>query len=152
MQRFAPAVASIALAAWVGGLWAIGYLAAPVLFYSQPDRMLAGMLAGEMFTRIAWLGLAAGGFLLLFLLKRDGAAAMKAAPFRLVAAMLLLTLVSHFGIQPMMNGIKAQVAPMDVMHSEMASRFGMLHGISSLMYMIESLLGAWLAVKWHAER
>lgn len=152
MQRFALALASIALAAWVGGLWAIGYLAAPVLFYSQPDRMLAGLLAGEMFTRIAWLGIACGGFLLLFLLKRDGAAAMKDTGFRLVGAMLLLTLVSHFGIQPVMNGIKAQVAPLDVMHSELAGRFGMLHGISSLMYLIESLLGAWLAVKWRTGR
>ena len=37
----------------MGGLWAIGYLAAPVLFASLGDKMLAGMLAGKMFTWIA---------------------------------------------------------------------------------------------------
>jgi hypothetical protein len=43
-------LAAWALTLWVGGFWAIGYLAAPMLFYNLDDRMLAGMLAGKMFT------------------------------------------------------------------------------------------------------
>ena len=59
MQRLAEHIYSIAITLWVGALWAIGYLAAPTLFRLLEDRPLAGRLAGEMFTYVAWLGMAA---------------------------------------------------------------------------------------------
>jgi hypothetical protein len=43
--------------------------------------------------------------------------------------------------------IAAQEAGTDVGHSVYASRFGMLHGVSSVFYLIESLLGIVLAWK-----
>jgi len=46
-----------------------------------------------------------------------------------------------------MNDLKAQAMPLDVMHSALADRFKMLHGVSSIIYLIESLLGAFLAIK-----
>ena len=49
MRRFADALYSIAITLWVGGLWAIGYLAAPTLFAELSDRALARQLAGAMF-------------------------------------------------------------------------------------------------------
>jgi hypothetical protein len=50
MKNISDHLASLSLTAWVGSLWAIGYLAVPILFHAQPDRQLAGMLAGQMFT------------------------------------------------------------------------------------------------------
>ena len=38
MNRFADKLALIAVTLWVGGLWAIGYLAAPVLFSALADK------------------------------------------------------------------------------------------------------------------
>ncbi|MBI5918628.1 MAG: DUF4149 domain-containing protein [Nitrosomonadales bacterium] len=146
MKKLPALLALLAVTAWVGSLWAIGYLAAPVLFFSQPDRQLAGMLAGEMFNRVALLGLVCGGYLLVYGLMTSGAAVWRQATFRLVLAMLLLTLVTHFGIQPMMNALKAQALPAEVMHSEFARQFGMLHGLSSILYLLQSLLGAALVV------
>ena len=49
---------------WVGSLWAIGYLAVPILFSTLDDRMLAGMLAGKMFTAVSFIGLGCGTALL----------------------------------------------------------------------------------------
>ncbi|MCH2219440.1 MAG: DUF4149 domain-containing protein [Dechloromonas sp.] len=46
MRRLAEALYLITIALWVGGLWAIGYIVAPVLFSSLGDRQLAGMVAG----------------------------------------------------------------------------------------------------------
>jgi hypothetical protein len=117
-----------------------------VLFHAQPDRQLAGMLAGEMFGRIAWLGLACGGYLTGYWLVTAGAAAWRQTAFRLVLALLVLTLVAHFGLQPAMNELKAQALPLEVMRSPLAGQFGMLHGISSLLYLLQSVLGAWLVL------
>ena len=58
-------VERIILSLWVGGMWAIGFLAVPVLFYSLDNRTLAGEIAAPMFKIINSLGLACGALLLL---------------------------------------------------------------------------------------
>ena len=50
MRRIADASFLLALTAWVGALWAIGYIAAPLLFAHLADRATAGSLAGSMFS------------------------------------------------------------------------------------------------------
>ena len=60
--------------------------------------------------------------------------------------MLVCVLVGYFALQPFMNAMRmaAQEAGSDVAHSAYAKRFGMLHGVSSAFYLIESLLGVLL--------
>ena len=50
----------ILLTLWVGGMWTIGYLVAPVLFGTLNDRQLAGDLAGFLFKIIGIIGLVSG--------------------------------------------------------------------------------------------
>ena len=52
MKRIADALQSIAVTLWVGGLWAIGLIVAPLLFHTLSDRSQAGTLAGQFFTTI----------------------------------------------------------------------------------------------------
>ena len=40
MNVLTEAVYAIALTLWIGGLWAIGYIVAPTLFYTLADRTL----------------------------------------------------------------------------------------------------------------
>ena len=135
-------LALILITAWVGGLWAIGYLAAPALFYTLGEnRQLAGNLAGTMFTWVAYLGLFSGIFLLAHRVAKFGLNAFKQAFFWAVFVMLLLTLFGHFGIQPMIAQLKAQAMPADVMNSVFRDRFATWHGVASIAYLIESLLG-----------
>lgn len=141
MKRLADNLALIAITLWVGGLWAIGYLAAPVLFASLDDKMLAGMLAGKMFVWIAYVGMACGTYLLIHRLAMHGGSALKQGFFWAVLAMLLLTLAGHFGIQPIMESLKEQALPKTVMESLFRDRFARWHGISSIVYLLESLLG-----------
>ena len=47
MHHWSDKFALIVITAWVGALWAIGYLAAPALFHALADKQLAGMLAGK---------------------------------------------------------------------------------------------------------
>lgn len=135
------------MTAWVGGLWAIGYLAAPTLFYALADKQMAGMLAGKMFALVAYLGLVAAIYLLIQRLGRSGAAALKEGFFWVVVVMLLLTLAGHFGIQPILAKLKAQALPADVMQSVFADRFRAWHGVASIAYLVESLLGIVLIIK-----
>lgn len=150
MGKIADSISSIAVTLWVGGLWAIGYVAAPALFANLPDdRVLAGMLAGKMFALIAWIGIGCAGYLLVYLLSRRGAAALRSAPFWLVVAMLLLTLTGHFGIAPILASLKVEASSSgarDVMESVLRERFRLWHGVSGALYLIQSLLGLALVV------
>jgi hypothetical protein len=147
MKRLPDLLAVWAIALWVGGLWAVGYLVAPTLFYTLQDRMMAGMLAGKMFSQIAWVGLVCGGWLLVFRLSRFGGVALKQGFFWIVLLMVLLTLAQQFGIQPILQQLKDQAMPKDVMESLFRDRFATWHGISSVVYLIESLLGLALIAK-----
>lgn len=140
-------LALILATAWVGGLWAIGYLAAPVLFHYADDTQFAGMLAGHLFTWMAYLGLLSGGYLLLHFSTQFGWRLVKQAVFWVVLLMLLLTLAGQFGIQPVITELKMQALPADVMHSLFADRFKTWHGLASIAYLAESLLGIVLIIK-----
>ncbi len=141
MKNFADGLAAVLLVAWVGGLWAIGYIAAPTLFAELSDRQLAGNLAGALFKWIAWVGMVAGSYLLVHRLGKQGFQALKQPFFWIVLAMLLLVLGQHFGIQPIMQALKDQAMPQAVMESAFRSRFATWHGISSAVYLVVSLLG-----------
>jgi hypothetical protein len=56
-------------------------------------------------------------------------------------------LVLQFGIQPVMTNLKLEALPLDVMHSTFAEQFKMLHGVSSIFYLVQSLLGVFLVIK-----
>ncbi|MFA5370583.1 MAG: DUF4149 domain-containing protein [Sideroxydans sp.] len=146
MKNISHYLAHLSVTAWVGSLWAIGYLAAPVLFYAQPDRQLAGLLAGELFVRVGYLGMICGTYLLIYHFAQSGRTVLRKRTFWVIAGMLAISLLIQFGIQPVMSEIKASVASPDVMGSASSAKFKMLHGLSSIAYLIESLLGIYLVV------
>lgn len=146
MRKFSEALYFVIVTLWVGGMWAIGYLVAPVLFASLGDRQLAGMIAGKLFALIGWIGLGSAAYLLLFLISRAGSGVLKSSVFWLVVVMLLLTAASQFGIQPLMAQLKADALPREVMASVLRDRFAAWHGISSILYLLQSLLGLGLVV------
>lgn len=148
MSNLFDRLALLVVTAWVGGLWAIGYLAAPALFHALAgDRQLAGNLAGDLFTLIAYVGIASAFFLLMHRVARFGVTALKQGFFWAVVAMLLLTLAGHFGIQPLMAQLKAQALPADVMQSVFRDRFATWHGVASIAYLVQSLLGVVLVLR-----
>jgi MFS family permease len=131
---------------WVGGLFAIGYLAAPVLFSQLADRSLAGTVAGAMFSVMAWVGLACGTYLLLYVLAGKGWRAIQSGVFWIVLLMLALTAAGHFGVQPILAQLKADALPRQVMESALRDRFSTWHGVSSALYLVQSLLGVALVI------
>jgi len=143
LAQLPKALRSILVTLWADSLWTVGYVVAPTLFITLPDRALAGMIAGQVFRVEAWLSLACGlGLLLLFAAARG--LAHKRLMLWLVLAMLLCTLVGYFGLQPAMAALKAELAPGAVLEGAARARFGMLHGVASLIYLIQSVLAVTL--------
>ena len=146
MRRLSEALYLIVITLWAGGIWAIGYIAAPILFSSIGDRQLAGMVAGKLFALVGWIGLGSATYLLVFLVARWGGQVFKRAVFWLELLMALLAAASQFGIQPLMAQLKADALPREVMESVLRDRFAVWHGISSILYLMQSGLGLWLVV------
>jgi len=146
---------------WAGSLWAIGYLAAPTLFATLPDRALAGTIAASLFNNLAWLSIACALIMLVLVWVSKGTetAGIFAGSARnsevksrrtlmaVILVMLGCTLVSHVGLQPMMAALRAAAGPGGVMESAAKNEFGILHGISSGLFLVQSLLAAWLVIK-----
>jgi len=122
---------------WVGALWAVGYLVVPILFAHLDDRMVAGALAGRMFTALSYIGLVAGlALLVIIALRRE--ARWRRSRLGMVALMLVMVMIGEFLIQPIMAELKLHGL---VAGSAEAASFAVWHGVSSILYLINSLLG-----------
>ena len=124
----------VLLTLWVGGLWAIGYVAAPTLFSVLDDKSLAGNLAGQMFHIISYIGLLCGTLLIISVFHRN----RLQWQFWVLLLMLVLVASSEFILQPMMAELKAQGL---LEGSPIKKQFGILHGVASTIYLIVSLCG-----------
>jgi hypothetical protein len=146
MKSVADALQSIAVTLWVGGLWAVGYLVAPTLFRVLPERALAGMVAGRLFTLIAWVGIGCAAYLIVYRLARHGVQALRQLAFWVTLVMLALVVAGEFGVQPILASLKDQAGAREVMESVLRDRFAAWHGVASVLYLIVSALGLVLAV------
>ena len=138
---------------WVGSLFAVGYLVVPTIFTALQDRQVAGMIAGSIFQVEAYLSVAVCLGLLLFanlLVKR------KVEHYRsirwIILVLLLCSLLTCFGLIPYMEALRqeAMLLGVPVMASQSAILFGRLHGISSGLFLMQSLLGLWMV--WRLTR
>lgn len=136
----------IIIALWAGALWTSG-LNAYLLFDHLQDKQMAGMLAGNLFKVVGYIGMVSAFYLLIYRLVQYGTGALKQAFFWAVLVMLLLVLAGHFGIQPILESLKAQALPVDVMQSVFADRFRNWHGVASVAYLIQSVLAIVMVLK-----
>ncbi|MDE2600321.1 MAG: DUF4149 domain-containing protein [Rhodocyclaceae bacterium] len=146
MKKLADALYLICITLWVGGMLATGYLAVPVLFAQIPDRMQAGNVAAAMFTTAGWLGIVCAVLLLIILGCWHGARVATQRVFQIVVLMLALGLIGQFVVQPRIAAIKLAALPLSVAESPLHADFARWHGVSSVLYLCEALLGVVLVV------
>ncbi|MDH5778555.1 MAG: DUF4149 domain-containing protein [Gammaproteobacteria bacterium] len=130
----------ILLTLWIGGMWIIGYVVAPVLF-KMLERQVAGNVAGQLFTIMSYIGLVCAVLLLTSLIYRTGFANWSQWRVLVLIGMLVILVIGQFVLQPMMAELKAAG-----LTDATRPQFGRLHGISSLLFMINSLAGLALVV------
>jgi hypothetical protein len=142
-----PAARLLVAALWTGVLWALGYIAAPAAF-SVLGSSQAGDLVAVLLTRQAWLSIACAVVLLVLLrVSLDLAPPRRKFLNLLVLAMLACTLVMFVGLQPAMAQLRELAGPGGVRASPYWTQFAVMHGVSQLFYLVQSLLGAWLLVR-----
>jgi hypothetical protein len=132
---------------WAGSVWAVSYLAAPSAF-AVLGSTLAGNVVGLMLTRLAWLSIALAPLLAVLAWRAtDLDAQRRRWLVWLAGAMLACSLVVYLGLQPMMAAIREAAGPAGVRASPQWGTFAALHGVSQLLYLLESVLGVLLVVK-----
>lgn len=124
----------ILMTIWIGSLWTVGYVVTPTLFEMLEDRSLAGMVAGRLFTIESYIGLACGAVLLLSSLLSVSKPARFTWRIGFLATMLTFICVSEFAIRPLIAELKSQGL-------SASAEFSRLHGVSSVLYLANSLLG-----------
>jgi hypothetical protein len=129
----------ILLTIWVGGMWAIGYIVAPVLF-QMLDKPVAGNVAGQLFSIVSYIGIFSAVALIINILVRQGFSLRHWQLWTLII-MLLVIIIGQFVLQPMMAELKALG-----LTEENRSQFGRLHGVASVLFLMNSLAGLALVV------
>jgi hypothetical protein len=119
---------------WAGSLWTICVIVAPTLFATLPERRLAGQVAARLFHIETWLGVTVAILLIAALVARQAFAAGK-------ATLWLIPLASELILGPMMDTARA---------ANDMSRFGLLHGISAVLFFTACLSA--LALLWNLNR
>ena len=127
-------------------MWVVGIVAYE-LFKLIPEAQLAGNIAGQLFQMMAYVGMVASIFLLIQRVYQFGTNALKQGFFWLILLMLVLILISHLGINPLLQKFKLEAMPKDAMESVFADRFATWHGISSIAYLLECFLGVFAILK-----
>jgi hypothetical protein len=114
----------VLLVLWAGSLWSLALWVAPTLFFAQPDRRLAGLLAARLFAVETYLGMAVAvlGFAL------PGRGQLRA----LYIAVGLLA-INEWIVKRLMEHAHAQGAAIGL-------SFGAWHGVSAVGYLIACLL------------
>lgn len=137
----------LSLIVWIGGIVFLSFVEAPTAFSVAPTRHMAGTVVGQSLTILHWMGLFAGviflGSSMLLSSLTAGSAQPLAARHVLICAMLLLTIVSQFGISPKMATLRVQFGDIDTVPPDNPARvqFDALHRWSVRLEVVVLLMG-----------
>ena len=147
MSRYQHYLERIALTLWVGSMWVSGYIVTPILF-TKLDRQLAGEVAGNIFQVCSYLAIVC--LLLLLVIKFFASRKNEKLywQFWVLLTALLIVLFGEFYLAEAMRELKS-LHPQLSKSSPVYLEFARLHGISSVFFLINSLLGLALVLKYN---
>jgi hypothetical protein len=135
------------LSIWAGSLWWM-IIVAKVLFDKIPTAFLAGVVAGQLFHYLSYFSIGMSFLIFFHSFKYHGWSAIKSSQFWLILFIAMIVLINFFGIQPTLEALKINAQPKEVMESIFADRFVMWHGISSISFLIQTILVTVLMLRW----
>src|SRR5947207_8259727 len=107
----------LSLVVWIGGIVFFAFVVAPALFAILPTHDLAGAVVTRSLGALHWMGIVAA---LVFLITSIAWSAMAGGNVRLFAAkhvlvfvMLVLTLISQFGVSARMHRLRSEMGTVD---------------------------------------
>jgi hypothetical protein len=146
-SAFARGARLLVAVLWAGSLWALGYLVAPTVF-GLVGSVEAGNIVGALLERQAWLAMACAAVLLVLVRFASDLDAKRRRGLAIaIVAMLACALVLYLGLQPAMARMREAAGPVGVRASPYWTTFAVMHGVSQLLYLVESVLGAVLVLR-----
>ncbi|MDK4689541.1 DUF4149 domain-containing protein [Kingella negevensis] len=145
MRRLSALLISI----WLGvhiGFGIAAYNIFSKLSHLSDGKILAGNIAGVLFSIVNWFGLLA--WLLVFIIARQDNQRRSYDKSRIPAwtiVLLVLIAVNQFLFSPVIAALKTQQS--NWLHSLIGGGFGMWHGLSYVIYMIAGLVGLGLCIR-----
>jgi uncharacterized membrane protein len=140
----------LSLVVWIGGLIFFAFVLAPTAFNIPdilPNTHLAGNVVGRALGKLHWIAMVCG---IVFLISSlfyssvtQGSTRVFAARNLLIVIMLLLTMISQFGIIPRMDALRTQVSDFSAVPADNPVRvqFDALHVWSTRVEGMVLLLG-----------
>ena len=133
---------------WAGSLWTIGYLVAPTLFATLHDSALAGTIVGSLLKSEAWVSIICAAVLFVLVsTARSMDAVQKRRLNVFIGFMVACALAIYLGVQPAMAALKEAAGAVPMRQSPQWTQFAILHGVSQLLYVVESVLAAVLVIR-----
>ena len=129
----------LSLVVWVGGIVFFAFVVAPALFSILPTRDLAGAVVTRSLNALHWMGIVAAIVFLITSMVWSaiaiGNARLFAAKHVLVGIMLVLTLISQFGVSARMHRLRSEMGAVDSVAPSDAWRieFNRLHRWSTAL-------------------
>jgi len=116
---------------WAGSLWSLALWVAPTLFFAQPDRHLAGLLAARLFAAETYLGMAVAAL---------GLALPGRGQLRAVYIAVGLLALNEWIVKRLMEQARVEGTALGL-------SFGAWHGVSAAGYLIGCILVLWMVWK-----
>jgi len=112
-MTFLRALMLLALVVWIGGIIFFAFVVAPIVFTVLPTTIEAGNVVSHALTILHWMGIGSGIVFLICSLLYNRAKYARVKMFAmahvLIVIMLVLTLISQFGITPRMQALRAEL-------------------------------------------
>ena len=105
-MTFLRALMLLALVVWVGGIIFFAFVLAPTVFTVLPTTTMAGNVVSRSLTILHWMGICSAMVFLICSLLYNRA---KYARLKMFTIMLVLTLISQFGVTPRMQVVRAEL-------------------------------------------
>jgi len=118
-----------------------------ILFNKVPSSYIAGAIANDMFTFMNLFGMFSSSFLLIYGFRKEKLSFIKSITFWLLVIMLSITLISYFGINPILENFRDNSISKEIIESVFVNRYSTWHGIASTAFLIECFLGIFLILK-----
>ena len=131
---------------WVGGLWSM-LMVTTILFNKVPSSYIAGAIVNDMFVFMNLFGIFSSVFLLISGFRKENFSFIKSITFWILILMLVLILISYFGINPILENFRDNSVSKEIIESVFVSRYSTWHGIASTAFLIECFLGIFLVLK-----
>lgn len=146
MSCYLTLLQRLALTVWVGSMWTSGFIFAPILF-SNLERKVAGDIAGQIFQITSYIGITCLLILITTIIFQNKKTFLKIWQYWVLIAALVITLFGEFYLAEAMRDLKV-LHPELIKASPAYPEFARLHSYSSVLFLINSLLGLALLFKY----